>query len=85
MCIIMTTITIDEKTKKELLKIAAQLQIQRKEKINYDSAIKFLIENYMRKKNPSKLKIACKKIEGVDLDSVIEELYKERKKDELSF
>ena len=28
----MTTITIDEETKEELLKVAAQLQIQRKEK-----------------------------------------------------
>ena len=81
----MTTITIDEKTKEELLKIAAQLQIKRKEKINYDIAIKFLIENYMRKKNASKLKKACKKINGVDIDSVINDLYKEREKDEISF
>ncbi|MFX0139640.1 MAG: hypothetical protein ACFFDN_38730 [Candidatus Hodarchaeota archaeon] len=81
----MTTITIDEKTKEELLKIAAELQIKRKEKINYDSAIKFLIENYMKKKNASKLKTACKKINGVVIDSVINDLYKERKKDEISF
>ncbi|MHA1376972.1 MAG: hypothetical protein ACTSRG_01195 [Candidatus Helarchaeota archaeon] len=81
----MTTITINEKTKEELLKIAAQLQIKRREKINYDSAIIFLIEYYMRKKDPSKLKKACKKINGVDLNNVINDLYRERKKDEISF
>ena len=46
----MTTITIDEETKEELLKVAAQLQIQKKQKINYNTAIKFLISNYFRKK-----------------------------------
>ncbi len=84
----MTTITIDDETKEELLKIAAQLQIQRRKKINYNTTIKHLIKNYFMKKNKKdkrKLKNACEKVENVDVSSVLEELYLERKKDEISF
>ncbi|GAG13630.1 unnamed protein product, partial [marine sediment metagenome] len=63
----MTTITIDEETKKELLKIAAQLQIKKKEKINYNTAIKFLISNYLRIKDEIKLSKACEKIDNIDV------------------
>ena len=84
----MTTITIDEETKEELLKVAAQLQIQRKEKINYNTTIKFLISNYFRKKNKKdrrKFRNACEKVENIDVNSVLDELYLERKKDDISF
>lgn len=81
----MTTITIDDETKEELLKIGAQLQIWRREKINYDTTIKFLIENYIKKKDKSKLQKACQKVKGIDINDVLEELYSERKKDEVSF
>jgi len=81
----MTTITIDNETKEELLKIAAQLQIWRREKINYDTTIKFLIENYIKKKDKTKLQKACKRVNGLDVNDVLDELYSERKKDEISF
>ena len=84
----MTTITIDDETKEELLKVAAQLQIQRKEKINYNTTIKYLIKNYFmkkKKKDKKKLRNACEKVENIDVSSVLEELYLERKKDEISF
>jgi len=84
----MTTITIDDETKEELLKVAAQLQIQRKEKINYNTTIKFLISNYFRKKNKKdrrKFRNACEKVENIDVNSVLNELYLERKKDDISF
>jgi len=81
----MTTITIDDRTKEELLKIAAQLQIQLRRKVNYNMAIKHLISNYNKKKDKAKLKRACKYIEGINLDQVLDELYSERKKDEISF
>lgn len=80
-----TTITIDDKTKEGLLKVAALLQIKRMKKINYDTTIKFLIENYQKKKNEEKFRTACKKIENIDVDNVLSELYQERKKDEVSF
>jgi hypothetical protein len=84
----MTTITIDDETKEELLKVAAQLQIQKKQKINYNTTIKFLISNYFRKKNKKdkrKFRNACEKVENIDVNSVLDELYLERKKDEISF
>jgi len=81
----MTTITIDDETKEELLKIAAQLHIKKKEKINYNTAIKFLIQNYFRKKDKKKLRKACEKVENIDINAVLDELYLERKKDEISF
>ena len=84
----MTTITIDDETKEELLKVAAQLQIQKKQKINYNTTIKFLISNYFRKKNKKdkrKFRNACEKVENIDVNSILDELYLERKKDEISF
>jgi len=84
----MTTITIDDETKEELLKVAAQLQIQKKQKINYNTTIKFLISNYFRKKDKKdgrKFRNACEKVENIDVNSVLEELYLERKKDDISF
>ncbi len=84
----MTTITIDDETKEELLKVAAQLQIQKKEKINYNTTIKYLISNYFMKKNKKdkrKFRNACEKVENIDINSVLDELYLERKKDDISF
>jgi hypothetical protein len=81
----MTTITIEDETKEELLKVAAQLQIKRREKINYDTAIKFLLENYQKKKDQEKLRQACQKVEGINVDEILGELYEERRKDEISF
>lgn len=81
----MTTITIDDETKEELLKIAAELQIKKKVKINYNTTIKFLINDYFRKKDEIKLRKACEKVENIDINAVLDELYLERKKDEISF
>lgn len=81
----MTTITIDNETKEELLKIAAKLQIQVKKKINYNDAIKFLISNLNKKKNQEKFRKACEKINDIDINEVLDELYLERKKDDFSF
>ncbi|TFF86493.1 MAG: hypothetical protein EU551_01335 [Promethearchaeota archaeon] len=78
----MTTITIGDDTKEDLLKVAAQLQIKRKEKINYDTTIKYLLENYQKKRDEIKFRRACEKVENIDINEVLEELYLKRKKDE---
>jgi predicted CopG family antitoxin len=52
----MTTITISEKTRQELLKVAAELQSKRGEKVNYEDAIEYLIHN--SKRNPELLRRA---------------------------
>lgn len=80
----MTIITIEDETKEELLKVAAQLQNRRREKINYDTTIKFLLENYQKIKDQERLRQACQKVEGINVDEVLEELYEERRKDEIS-
>jgi hypothetical protein len=80
----MTIITIEDETKEELLKVAAQLQNRRREKINYDTTIKFLLENYQKIKDQEKLRQACQKVESINVDEVLEEVYEERRKDEIS-
>ncbi|MHA1491320.1 MAG: hypothetical protein ACTSRI_16920 [Promethearchaeota archaeon] len=61
------------------------MQIKRKEKINYDTTIKFLLENYQKKRDSAKFRKACKKIENINVKEVLDELYLERKKDEVTF
>jgi len=51
-----TTITISEKTRRELLKVAAELQSKRGEKIDYEAAIEYLIQRSQR--NPELLRRA---------------------------
>ena len=53
--------------------------------MNYNNTIRFLIENYNNKKDKEKFRSACAKIENVDIEEVLNELYQERKKDEISF
>jgi hypothetical protein len=43
-----TTITISEKTRQELLKVAAELQLKRREKVDYEAAIEYLIQKSRR-------------------------------------
>ena len=39
----MTTITISDRTRRELLRVAAQLQSSRREKVDYEDAIEYLL------------------------------------------
>ena len=43
-----TTITISEDLKRELLKVAAQLQASRGEKMDYDDVLRFLVRKATR-------------------------------------
>jgi predicted CopG family antitoxin len=52
----MTTITISEKTRSELLKVAAELQSKRGEKVDYEDAIEWLL--LKSKRNPELLRRA---------------------------
>lgn len=51
----MTTITISEKIRRELLRLAAELQSERGEKMGYEDAIECLIKS---RKNPELLRRA---------------------------
>ena len=52
----MTTITVSERTRKELLRVAAELQSKRREKVDYEDAIEYLI--LKSKRNPDLLRRA---------------------------
>ncbi len=43
-----TTITISEDLKRELLRVAAELQASRREKIDYDDVLRFLVRKATR-------------------------------------
>ncbi len=79
----MTTITIDPEIKSELLKIAAQLQMEGKKKVNYNEAIKYLLSLVQaKKKDQDKFLKVCTPDAGVDPKQLVQELLHERRKDE---
>lgn len=75
----MTTISITEDVKKQLLEFASELQIKLRRKVDYNEAIEFLLSQ-RQKKNPRLLREACKP--APDVEEAVEELLKERKLDE---
>ncbi len=78
-----TTITIDKETKEELLRVAAKLQARLKRKINYNDAIKFLLEQEPRKQQDINMfKEACERVRGIDPGELIEALHDERRHDD---
>ncbi|MBS7250562.1 MAG: hypothetical protein KIH08_08225 [Candidatus Freyarchaeota archaeon] len=52
----MSTIQVDEETKRKLLEIAGRLQAELKRNVTFNDAIKFLIEQYEGKKDFSALR-----------------------------
>ncbi len=51
-----TTITISKKTRRELLKVAAELQSKRGKKIDYEDVVRYLLMK--TRMNPELLKVA---------------------------
>lgn len=79
----MTTVYMNKETKKELAKIAGELQQHSGEKTNYDEAIQFLIDFYKEKrKKQAVFEEFTKPVPGVAFENAYAELQKERKKDE---
>lgn len=76
--VIMTTISVTDDVKEKLLKIASELQIKLRRRVDLDEAIRFLIGE--REKKPHLLEEACKPIPGVE--EALKELYVERELDE---
>lgn len=76
----MTTISIKETTRRELLRIAGEIQKRTQERVDFDTVIRFLIDLF--DKNQIDLKSwerFLKPIPGVDFDSVYLELISERR------
>lgn len=74
----MTTISVTDDVKERLLKIASELQIKLRRRVDLNEAIRFLISE--REKRPELLEEACKPVPEVE--GALEELYLERKIDE---
>ncbi len=77
----MTTISVSNDVRDELLKFAAELQMKIGRKVNLNEAIRSLLaQRRARKLSPEALKEACEPLPGAE--QAIEELVKERKLDE---
>ena len=79
-----TTISVKEQVRDELLKIAAELQMKERRKVDLNDAIEYLIAR--KTKRPDLLDRACRPIsdspERSSFDATYKELIEERKRDE---
>ncbi len=78
----MTTISIKEDTRKELLRIAGEIQKRTREKVNFDTVVRFLIEAYWKKTDLKAWRRFASPIAGVDFDTLYSDLTMERHLDE---
>lgn len=76
--IVMTTISVTDDVKERLLKIASELQIRFRRRVDLNEAIRFLIDENERK--PQLLEEACRPVTRAE--EALKELYTERKLDE---
>lgn len=77
---------LKDDTKVKLTKVAADLQKMIGERVDFDSAISFLIEHYLEKeKDWEKFDDFCKPLEEIDKEDLFEELEKGRKEDEKKY
>jgi len=77
----MTTISVTDDVREKLLKIASELQIKLRRRVDLNEAIRFLISE--REKKPELLDEACKPMPGAE--EALKDFYKERKLDEGRF
>jgi len=75
----MTTISVTEDVKERLLRIASELQIRLRRRVDLNEAILYLISE--KERNPQLLDEACSPMP--DGGEAIEELHRERMQDEL--
>ena len=76
--IAVTTISVTDDVKEKLLKIASELQIKLRRRVDLNEAIHFLMSQ--REKKPQLLEEACRP--SVEAEKVLQELYSERRRDE---
>ncbi len=79
----MTTISIKEETRKKLLRIAGELQKRTQKRADFDTVIRFLIDEYTeRQVDKEAWERFTAPISGVDFDSLYVDLMLERRLDE---
>jgi hypothetical protein len=74
-----TTISISDKLRKELLRVAAQLQARSGEKVDYDQVVSYLLSRARR--DPQLFEKACAPV-AVDKSEVRRELQRGRAEDQ---
>ena len=77
--IAMTTISISEDLRRQLLKVAAELQARRGEKVDYDQVVSYLLSR--AKRDEQLLKKACAPV-AVDISEIRDELRRGRAEDQ---
>ena len=79
----MGTVMLKDDTKTKLVKVAADLQKKTGERIDFDEAISFLIDQYLKQEQDwKKFEIFSETIENITTEELMEELRKGRKEDE---
>jgi len=82
----MGTVMLKKDTKIKLTKIAADLQKQKGERVDFDETISYLIDMYYKKNlDWNKFDIFCQSLNNVSEDELMKELYKGRMEDEKKF
>ncbi|MEX0568483.1 MAG: hypothetical protein Q6363_004885 [Candidatus Njordarchaeota archaeon] len=78
----MSTIYISKETKKELVRIAGELQAASGKRVNFDDIVRMLIKEYHNKQRRKKLfEKFTEPIEGLDFESIYQDLLEERKRE----
>jgi hypothetical protein len=82
----MGTVMLKKDTKIKLTKIAADLQKQKGERVDFDETISNLIDMYYKKNlDWNKFDMFCQPLKNVSEDELMKELYKGRMEDEKKF
>jgi len=82
----MGTVMLKKDTKIKLTKIAADLQKQKGERVDFDETISNLIDMYYKKNlDWNKFDMFCQPLNNVSEDELMKELYKGRMEDEKKF
>lgn len=75
----MTTISIDEETRRELLRIAGEIQQRTQERVDFDTVIQTLIDQYEKQRlDMDAWSEFVRPVEGVDFKTAYEGLILER-------
>ena len=79
-----TTIAVSDEVKERLLRVASQLQIRFGRRVDFDEAIRYLLSERERVKDPRLLEEACRPVPDAEevAREAVDELYRERRLDE---
>jgi hypothetical protein len=82
--VVVTTIAVSDDVKARLLRVASELQIKLGRRVDLDEALRYLLSERERVKNPQLLEEACRPVADAErvAREAVDELYRERRMDE---